>query len=157
MKLIFILVIIKIIECIKVTDFCHQISNDNKLITCHGKYSFKCGHAICSVDIKACRSIIIFSTMTIAKEGLNQNKFKSFKNKIWNCTKQPKYKWSPNDVCLNSKNCMKSSFNKRLPLLKCKCIGKYSYNCNNGYCASNKKACKGLKRKPISKIMTCKK
>jgi len=87
MKLTFILVIIKIIECIKVTDFCHQISNDNKLINCHGKYSFKCGHAICSVDIKACRSIIIFSTMTIAKEGLNQNKFKSFKNKIGNCTK----------------------------------------------------------------------
>jgi hypothetical protein len=42
MRLLYILVIIKIIESIKVTDFCHQISNDNKLINCHGKHNFSC-------------------------------------------------------------------------------------------------------------------
>ena len=155
MKLVYFLVLIKIMDCIKSTDFCHKTSINNK---CYDKvHNFNCGHDLCSADVKSCQSIIIFSKMTLTKEGFQKERFKSFKNQIKNCPEPPKYEWSASDVCLNTKDCKKPSYLKRWSSHKCKCTGKYSYNCNNDYCASDKRACKGLKSKQLSKIAKCKK
>jgi len=159
MKFIYVLLLVKIIECTKLTDFCHQISIDDSLINCHDKYSVKCGHDLCAVNTQVCQKLIIFSLMTISKEGINKNKFKIFKSKITNCTRvEPlKYNWNPNHVCLNTDYCVKPSARKQLLVVnKCKCTGRFSYNCNNGYCVSDKRACKGLKTKPLSTVKKCK-
>lgn len=158
MKLIYFLVLIKILESIKETDFCYKTKIDNKLIYCHDKHSFICVHDICSIDINACQRLVIFSTMTLTREGFYKDKYKKFKSRILNCTEPTKYKWNPKDVCLNTKNCAKPSYYRRSSLIsyKCKCTGKYSFNCNNDYCASNKRACQGLKNKQLSKVTKCK-
>ena len=73
MKLIYFLVLIKIMECIKSTDFCHKTSINNN--NCINNHSFNCGHDLCSADVKSCQSIIIFSTMTLTKEGFQKERF----------------------------------------------------------------------------------
>jgi hypothetical protein len=158
MKFVYFLILINFIECIKVKEFCYKPRINNKLVNCHSMHSFECGSNLCSVDIKACQRIIIFSTMTLAKEGIHKERYKTFKSHIVNCTQPPppKYKWSPNDVCMNTRDCKRPAYVKKWSTYRCKCGGRYSFNCNNNYCALNKHACQGLKSKPFEKIMKCK-
>ncbi len=65
-EIIFILILsIKLIQCIKVTDFCYQISIKNEEIKCkeHNKYSYDCGQGLCAIDRYSCQSIKLFSAV----------------------------------------------------------------------------------------------
>ena len=81
-------------------------------------------------------------------------------NQIKDCPQPPKYKWNLNDVCLNSKDCLKTTLWRIWSTLlipgECKCKGKHNYRCNNDYCALNKQACDGLNnQKSKKKIKKC--
>jgi len=79
------------------------------------------------------------------------------------CPEQPpiEYKWNPNDVCLNTKDCYTFNFWTILtPFMKpkiCECKGKHEISCNSDYCAVNQKACNELKESKKSHIKLCKK
>ena len=65
-KIIFLFFIsIKLIECIKVTDFCFHNIFENKIIKCQETKNFKyeCGQGICSIDRYSCQSIKLFSAV----------------------------------------------------------------------------------------------
>ena len=75
------------------------------------------------------------------------------------CPKLPKYKWNSNDVCLNTNDCLQTTFwriwSTLLKLDECKCKGKYNYKCNSDYCASDKRACDYLKQTKNLIIKKC--
>ncbi len=157
MNLVIIIIIIEIIElinCIKVADFCHKIKTNGKESECHGKYNLNCGVHFCTNDNSSCRRLMIFSTMTIAKEGISKRDFNSFKNQIKNCSK-PTYKLNPNDVCFYKIECKKSHRIFQTESDECKCSGKFSYKCNSDYCAVNKQACDVLKNLSKKSIKKC--
>jgi hypothetical protein len=146
---------IALINCIKVTDFCHKIKINGKELDCHGKYNLNCAINFCTTDKSSCRRLTMFSTMTIAKEGISKREFQSFKNQIKDCSK-PTYKLNANDICLNNKECAKIERIFRIESNECKCSGKHSYKCNIDFCAVNKQACDVLKNSSKKSIKKCK-
>jgi hypothetical protein len=88
-----------------------------------------------------------------------QNQYEAFMKLIKVCPKPPKYKLNPNDVCLNTKDCLQTTFWRIWSTLlkpgECKCRGKYNFKCNSDYCASDKRACNHLKKKKTAKIKNC--
>jgi hypothetical protein len=146
---------LKLIESIKVNDFCFQISINNGIIKCHenNKYNFDCGQDLCAIDRYSCQSIKLFATVKNFQRDEKSylffhNNFEKFIRSIKNCPKPPKYKWNPNDVCLKTKNCTKPIriWSNLFKPSECKCKGKYNHKCNSDYCASDKRACDYLKK-----------
>jgi len=145
---LFLILAIKLIQCIRITDFCFKISTNNENMKCkeiNKKYKYNCQSALCSIDRNSCHSILLFSTVG---KHTNNNLFESFVNSINEC---PKYEFDLNDACLNSNNdCSFLSYH-RLSLWSsqkkqgsCKCKGKYNIKCNRDYCVSNRWACEEL-------------
>jgi hypothetical protein len=165
-KIIFLFFVsIKLIECIKVTDFCFHDIFQNKIIKCKEtkNYKYECGQGICSIDRYSCQSMKLFSTIKDTQKieknyRFLENYYETFLSQIKDCPTPPKYKWNSNDVCLNAKDCLKTTLWRIWSTLltsQCKCKGKYDYKCNSDYCASNKQACNHLKQIVRSKIKKC--
>ena len=165
--IIFILILsIKLIQCIKVTDFCFQISVNNEEIKCkeHYKYNYDCGKGLCSINRYSCQSIKLFSALNDFPRNEKSylfflNNFEKFIRIIKGCTKPLKYKWNSNDVCMNTNDCFKAHGYGIWSILmkpdECNCTGKYKYKCNSNLCALNKKACDHLKHKKDFVIKKC--
>ncbi len=162
------LIIIFLISCvesvlIKTNDFC--INNKleiKKEIKCHGNYSLSCGDIVCAKDRYKCQSLTVFSkTKNFQKNDqdlfFSRKNYESFFRLIKNCPQPKEYKWNPNDVCLNPKNCVKLSIHRMWSQLhECNCIGNYDIKCSSDYCASNRQACDGLKKAASFKYKKCK-
>ena len=140
-------IVSKLTECthLKYDNYCYKIND----FACYGEYIFTCSDFLCTKSQYTCHVLSLFSNL----RGKHTNNYVSFMNKIENCSKQPKYKWNKNKVCLNTKNCLKTSIHRlwssKTKLIECKCIGKYNFRCNTDYCALNKQACDGLKKKMV--------
>ena len=154
MKLFF-LFFVAFIECKKfkiATVMCYP--EEGKKIECHGKYNYNCGDFVCTKNEYSCQMLSLFSVL----KGDHFKKYESFITEIKECPEPPKYKWKPNDVCLNTNNCVTAILKiwpyNRVKLTECNCTGKYSYKCNRGYCGLNKLACDVLK-KNITEIKKC--
>ena len=166
-KIIFLFFVsIKLIECIKVTDFCFHDIFQNKIIKCKEtkNYKYECGQGICSIDRYSCQSLKLFSKVKHTQRKENeyiffQNQYETFVKQIKNCPESPKYKWNLNDVCLNTKDCLQTTFWRIWSTLlkpgECKCKEKYNYKCNRDYCASDKRACDYLKQTKKFRIKKC--
>jgi hypothetical protein len=166
-KIIFLFFIsIKLIECIRMTDFCFQDIIENKIIKCQEtkNFSYECGQGICSIDRYSCQSMKLFSKVKDTQKNEKnyryfENYYDTFLNQIKDCPAPPKYKWNSNDVCLNARDCfhtIRLLWSSIIKKGECKCKGnKYNYKCNSDYCASNKQACDHLKQIIRSKIKKC--
>jgi hypothetical protein len=69
---------------------------------------------------------------------------------------------SNNNICLNTKNCIKNigyggRWSIQIKPNKCKCNGKFGHKCDENYCALNKSTCDCFKTKSINnnKIKEC--
>ena len=78
--------------------------------------------------------------------------FKKFKSSIRACQK---YERNEQDVCHNRNMCWKNQ-----KKIDCKCSGKLSHQCGDGYCAVNRDGCEMLRKTEIRtkkiKIKECK-
>jgi hypothetical protein len=154
--------IVNFIENIGITDFCFKKNNIEKSCP-KQKHSYDCGQSLCSIGRYNCQSIKLFATVKNFQKSKQSylffhNNFEKFIRSIKKCSEPPKYKWNPNDVCLNTKDCMNTTIRIWSNLLKpseCKCKGKYNHKCNSDYCASDKRACDYLKKIIRSKIKKC--
>ena len=158
---------IKLIKCIKVTDFCYQIKIEDKVTECNqnNKYKYDCMSGLCSIDQRySCQSIKLFSTVKDIQKSEKdyiffKNHYQHFLSKIKDCLEPPKYKWNQNDLCVNIGSCLQTTFRRIWSTLfesdECKCRGKHNYKCNDDYCASDKRACKYLKHKVKTQIKKC--
>jgi len=166
MKFLFIMFLLfGIIECIKVNNFCYQSSIETNK-NCNKRHSFKCSQItnLCSIDRYSCQSLTLFSKVKHTQRKENdyiffQNQYEAFIKLIKVCPKPPKYKLNPNDVCLNTKNCLQTTFwriwSTLLKLDECNCKGKYNFKCNSDYCASDKRTCDYLKEIKNLEIKKC--
>ena len=145
------LILSSLIECkvkVKVTDFCNKIEIKGNKIECNGDLGLSCGKNTCSRDHFSCKSLkLISGVQNFEGFGQNYNHLKKlhdlFKSQIKNCS-SPKYKWNPNDVCLNIKISFKNNDNLGIKANRMEpdeCSEKYNIKCNNYYCASDKRAC----------------
>ena len=172
--LLIILVTFNFTHSIKLNDFCFrketcEASSDCKE-RCYGKFSFKCGHGLCSTNKYNCQSIKLFSIISghlrndIQYEEFEKN-YQIFLQRIADCPLVD-YNWTANDVCLNSKSCYYKPnipfrlINKKINLIKytdCDCIGEYSYKCDHNFCARHKNACNEslIKSKEQDNIKKC--
>jgi hypothetical protein len=168
MKIVFTLIVIfsiNWIECtFKVTDFCKKLEIYGKEQECKGKYSLSCADILCAKDRYSCQGIrLLHGIKSIQKTEKDyqffKNNFEAFIKLIKKCPKQLKYKLNSNDVCLNTKDCFKSSlwriWSTLLKTDECKCRGKYNFRCNSDYCALDKQACDTLKQVKQSNITKC--
>jgi hypothetical protein len=167
MKLILLIIFsIKLLESIKVTDLCQKKEVKGNKPACQNIYNFNCDSNLCAKYQSSCQTI---NSLFRAKNNfyryekdfiLYSIQYKSFLEQIKECPKTAEYKWKPNDVCLNTKDCVNTFITiwslNQIKKRECKCIGKYSYRCNSDYCALNKQACDGLKNKK-SKYKKCNK
>jgi hypothetical protein len=152
--ILLILYFVAFIECnkYKISEICYPKAR--KKIECHGQYNYNCNNSVCTKNKYTCEMMSLFSGL----KGEYLKKYKSVLNVIKKCPEPPINKWKPNDVCLNTKDCVSTlmsiwSFN-RIKQKECKCRGKYDYRCNQDYCALNKRACERLK-KNINGIKKC--
>jgi hypothetical protein len=155
-KFIFLFFIVSFIECtnLKIDDLCYP--KEQKDLKCYGNnYSFACGDFICTKNQYICHVLSLFSGL----QGEHRKNYESFMIKIKNCPEPPKYKWNKNNVCLNTKNCVKPSIHRlwstKIKLVECECIGKHSFKCNSDYCGTDKQACDGLNRKKMIGVKYC--
>ena len=155
MIFIYIFIIVSFVEStiLKNDDLCYP--KEEKELKCYDKYSFVCGDFLCAKNQYICHLLSLFSGL----QGEHRKNYESFMTKIKKCPEPPKYKWNKNDVCLNTKNCVKPSIHRlwstKIKLVECECIGKFSFKCNSDYCGLDKKACDGLNKKKISGIKNC--
>jgi hypothetical protein len=166
-RIIFIFILsIKLFQSIKVTDFCYQISIDKEVIKCkeNNEYNYQCFEGLCTVDRYSCQSFKLFSTVkdiqrTEKSRDFFKNQYQLFLGKIKDCPEPPKYEWTTNDVCFNTKDCLQTKFwriwSTFLKLGECKCTGGYNHKCNSDYCASDKRGCDHLKQTERFKIKNC--
>ena len=155
MLVIYLFIIVSLIEgtILKIDDLCYPKAE--KELKCYGNYSFFCGDFICTKNQYICHVLSLFSGL----RGEHRKNYESFMTKIKNCPEPPKYKWNKNDVCLNTKNCVKPSIHRlwsaKIRLVDCKCIGKHSFKCNSDYCGLDKRACDGVNKKVMIGIKYC--
>lgn len=146
-RIIFLFFIISFIECLYYKDLCFP--DEKKEFKCFGRLNYNCGDFVCTKNQYTCHILSIFSARKC---------YESFVKKINSCPEPLEKKWSTNDVCKNTKQCEKPSIHRlwsiQIKLIACKCIGKYSYKCNDDYCGLNKMACDGLNTKMV-KIKKC--
>ncbi len=148
MKIIILLFIfiLLITECIslKYRDICYPKEGEN--FECYGIYKYNCGDFVCIKDEYNCQLLSLFSGL----KGVHKIKYEIFMAKIRKCPEPPKYKWIPNNVCLNAKTCMKykvTIWSMQMVPIECKCSGKYNFKCNNDYCGLDERACDIPKKK----------
>ena len=106
-KIIFLFFIVsKLMECthLKYDNYCYKIND----FVCFGEYIFTCSNFLCTKSQYTCHVLSLFSNL----RGKHTDNYVSFMNKIENCSKQPKYKWNKNKVCLNTKNCLQTSIHR---------------------------------------------
>jgi hypothetical protein len=94
LKIIIILVLIVSIDCVKITDFCH---NQNKQ-ECGGKYKFSCADILCAKNEKKCQSLTLmsnFSKFHKNKRDYNneKKKFETFMRQIKECLSSYKMRY----------------------------------------------------------------
>jgi hypothetical protein len=149
---------IKLIDGNQVANFCFKTESE-----CHGDYDLNCDNNICAKNRNSCEKLMLYRSIKnlykYEKDFFSYVKpFELFISQIKDCLK---YKWNQNDVCLNqSKNCFKTvGFGGRWSILiksnECKCSGKYKHDCNNSYCASDKRACEILQKNMTKSIKKC--
>ena len=156
-KLLILLYLATFIESkLKSTDFCNRIEIEGNKKECYGKHNLSCNNIVCGKNQLYCQSFNYFSSVQNLP-GFEKyffyfkNKFNLFKRLIKDCPKPQEYKWNSKDVCLNTKDCENSNnmlatiWSKQTTSIECKCSGKYKQRCNSDYCASDKRACNGLK------------
>jgi len=116
--------------CLKPTE-CEQTSDECQSYKCLGNISYEC-KGFCSTGRSSCQSILLWSSII-----RSSNTFKKFTSEIRAC---PKYEWNGQDVCYNRNMCWNNQ-----KKIECKCSGKFSHQCGDGYCAFNKYGCEKLK------------
>jgi hypothetical protein len=145
LKILLIIFSIKLMECIRVTDYCQKTEIKGKInAECQNIYNFYCDSNLCAKYQSSCRTI---NSLFRSKNNLYRYekdfikismKYKSFLKQTKECPNPTEYKWKPNDVCLNTKRCVNTfitiwSFSQ-IKKRECKCKGKYSYKCSSDYC-----------------------
>jgi hypothetical protein len=158
MKILFCLILsIKLIECIKTSDYCYK----KEELDCKETHNTNCGAKLCAKDQLSCQNLIKFSKEKNTHFFLN--KFESFMNQIGDCQVElSNNKRNPKDVCLNAKKCNHNSLRNWARLRwvyiksdECKCIGKHNFRCNSDYCALQKESCDSLKEISLLDINKC--
>ena len=154
-------------ECLKVNDFCFLKKNKSEKHECIGEYNESCYGNLCAKY--NCQIIMLFRALKNIHKYVNNNNYNDFKkeydsfiNQIKDCPEPPKL--NSNDYCLSKQNrylsCISTSARiwsfTQIKQNECKCTGKYSYRCNNEYCAKNKQACDDLRNRSINGIKNCK-
>ena len=143
-----ILISIKFIECIKVSDVCFKTESAE----CFGsQHSIRCGDfdSICAKDRNTCEKITLLKSVPKSFYSSLKRGYDSLIIQIKDC---PKYKWNSDDVCLNNRNnCFRSMgyggiWSIRNKSNECNCRGQYKHECKKIYCTSDKRACKYLKK-----------
>lgn len=151
-------VLISLSDCMRQSDFC-IIPNEN-FSYCYGNQSYNCANFVCAKNQYSCHLLSLFSGL----KGENKASYELFIDRIKNCSeKEPinnnTYEWNEDEVCLNTKDCTKSSIRRtwstKIKRNECKCIGKYSFRCNSDYCGLNERACDGLIKKSFKLIKKC--
>ncbi len=141
----------------------HEYKIKCEPIKCHTEFSYDCGSSVCSRNIITCNgyknalskfmkivNLIHYKNPKLAAKYLKE------KNKTQIITKHIKYcqnnfKFTPNDFCLNGKNCVEMrkdligfGFNYRSLItakkVDCKCPASKSFKCDK-YCATDSIAC----------------
>jgi hypothetical protein len=149
----YLFIIVSFIKCknLKIDDLCYP--KEEKELKCYGNYNFFCSDFICSKSQYTCHVLSLFSGLT----GEHRKNYELFMRKIKKCPEPPK--WSKNNVCLNAKNCLKTSIHRlwstNIKLIECECVGNYSFKCNSNYCGLDKQACDGITKINIVGIKNC--
>jgi hypothetical protein len=148
--LILLFILIKLMECLRYNELCYP--DKNKKYDCHGIHSFNCADIVCTKNQYSCQLLSLFSEL----KGIKKINYEKFMKKIQNCPEppkvksKPKYKWSPNDVCLNTQPSLHRLWLFQVKRGECKYSRKkYIYKCNNDYCGLDKRSCEGLSKKSI--------
>ena len=130
---------------------------------CHGMHSYQCDNLRCAVNKTECneflkiKKIIDFKSYKI--DDHQKQNFKRFFESIGNCAPKP-YDLKENHICLKKyKICYKAVkdnsffFNLRsnkkptMDRKQCTCLEtSHPYECNENYCALDKRSCKKLNR-----------
>ena len=153
--LIIFFIFVSLAQCISIKhdDLCFP--KQGKEFGCYDAYSFSCGGFVCTKSQNTCHVLSSFNGL----KG-KESKYRKFIQTIKKCAEPPKYKWNKNDVCLNSKTCIKPEIHRlwstQIKLIECKCIGKHSFRCDSHYCGIDERACNGLKKTKIAGINKCK-
>ena len=96
--ILIILVLIMSIECVKITDFCH---NQNKQ-ECSGKYKLSCADILCARNETNCQEFTLFSNLYIICTKIQINKkfytnqkkrFETFMAQIKDCSSSFKLRY----------------------------------------------------------------
>lgn len=133
-------------------NICHHINDHHK---CIGFLNHECND-YCTSDQKSCQILSKIIAMVRSKTkmiySLNRSKeFQEFLKNIKKCSSSSSSSsiQSRYDVCLKKNDCMIEEvlhvFHRYVINTKCPCIGKYSYNCGEKYCAVSKKDCNKMK------------
>ena len=120
-------------------------------VKCQTPYALEVNRYFSSISYKKTTQNVL-----LINDRLGQNilKFRSYKNKIRNCSKLA-YEFKPNDVCVSGKMCFlneksPSKFNffdifsyrkYALKKINCVCEAKHTYRFGQGHCSINKQAC----------------
>jgi len=120
-RLAFLILILflKLIQCIKVDNFCYQISINNEIIKCQEnvRYNYDCGQGLCSIDRYSCQSIKLFSTVKDLQR--NEKSYNFFQNNFCKCMGKYRYKCNSNLCALNKKACDHLKHKKDFVVKKC--------------------------------------
>jgi len=171
-KILLFLLSIKTILSLNSNDFCYStevmcLNNRECTKECNDLFrKYKCSRNLCTVNKTKCDEYINEKWFDILSLSYS-NRISRFQSRIKNCTKVT-FKLDPKDVCTNiNKICFEESFffdsfstnvSKIKKRQDCKCNGKYSYKCEDNFCAVKKRACDAfitLKSKLINKILKC--
>lgn len=130
-----------------------------EILSCHGKYGYKCGLNHCSLSKEVCQKYLIIKnemkTMAVLRAkfiNLNVYETKWFSYKILTTNikecDMTADEWQPTDVCLTGQNCrtkhklpFRYSYYEYFNKAKCQCTGEYYYECDVNFCAKNQLAC----------------
>ena len=151
-----ILISIKFIESIRVSDVCFKTESAE----CFGsQHSISCGDfdSICAKDRNTCETITLLKSVPKSFYSSLKRGYDSLIIQIKDCTK---YKWNSDDVCLKLKNCFEATYwgiygGSMFKPVECKCKRNYSYRCNSHFCASDHRACYELKKINKSSVKKC--
>jgi hypothetical protein len=110
----------------------------------------------CLIVINLINCMKIEHSCNHTKNYYNGNRLEKFLKQIKDSPEPSKSKMILNNVCLNAKDCSKSSIHRLWSQkVDCKCKGKYNYKCNSDYCSLNKQTCDGLMKRKLIGIKKC--
>lgn len=169
------LLLIKIAQSIKSSDFCNRVDKDCKgfydsqeiyhikcdYAKCQGIYKYSCGDGRCALDKSVCEKFQVWSS------SLNSViSSRRVTDQIKNCSSLP-FKLHLENVCINGANCFQKKlihvrtggvklFNK----IDCPCPISHGYHCGHKICTKSKKTCENFlsshnKRKIPKSLKSC--